>query len=483
MTRVLVAGATGFVGRRLVSALVERGHDVRALVRRDPPAGSLAGAELVRGDVLDEAAMESALTGVDVLYYLVHSMSSAGEFEETDRRAATITADVAKRVGVKRIIYLGGLGTDSAELSPHLASRAEVARVLGSTGVPVTTLRAAIILGSGGVSYEMLRHLVERLPVMITPRWVRTRSQPIAIDDVIAYLIGCLENNATAGRTLDIGGPEVLTYREMMTRFAAVEGKRRWIIGVPVLTPRLSSYWVNLMTPVAASVARPLIEGLRNEVVVTDTSAEMIPVERAGYDEAVLKALVEALPERLESGKVVGIVPEVANQAFALGNSQRRPGVVLEARAVLVDAPAGRVWDAIAALGGENGWYHMNWAWSLRGLLDGLIGGKGNYRGRPEQLSEGALIDSWVVDRLVEGRDLGLRTAYRLPKTARMGLHVRPQGDRSVLIQWVEFEPVLLTWAYWWAAYPIHRLVFRGLVRAIAGRAEKNNEGVQHVLA
>lgn len=476
MTTVLVAGATGFVGRRLVGALVKRGHEVRALVRRDPPAGLLTGAKLMRGDVLDEGSMEPAMSGVDVVYYLVHSMSKGREFEETDRRAAEITAGVAKRSGVRRIIYLGGLGGDG-ELSPHLASRAEVARVLASTGVLVTTLRAAIIVGAGGTSYEMLRNLVERLPVMITPRWVQTRCQPIAIDDVIAYLVGTLENEDTAGRVLDIGGPDVLTYRQMMERFAAVEGKRRWILGVPVLTPRLSSYWVNLVTPIPASIARPLIEGLRNEVVVTDHSAEIIPVDRTGYDEAVMKALVEALPERLESGEVVGIVPEVANRAYSLGHQPRRPGVILEARALLVDAPAREVWESIASLGGENGWYYMDWAWGLRGWLDGLVGGAGNKRGRPQRLAQGELLDSWIVDRCQEGEDLVLRTGYRLPKEARMALHVRPQGDKSVLVQWVEFEPNALTWAYWWAAYPIHRLVFRGLVRAIADRATTGEAG------
>lgn len=477
MAKVLVLGATGFIGRRLVPGLVARGHVVRAMTRRETADVALRGAETVRGDVFDLKSVGRAMEGIEAVYYLVHSMGESGGFEDADRRAAKNVAEAARDAEVRRIIYLGGLG-EGRDLSPHLESRAEVGRLIGSAGVPVTVLRAAIILGSGGASYEMLRYLVERLPVMITPRWVRTRSQPIAVRDVVAYLVGCLEDERTEGRTYDIGGPDVLTYIDMMKRFAAVEGKRRFVIGVPVLTPKLSSYWVNLVTPVKASVARPLIEGLRNEVVVKDESIkDILPVSLTPYDDAVMESLIEALSERLAAGRVVGVVPSVANQAFDLGYDARQTGVAYEARAIRVDATPEDLWERVTALGGENGWYYNDWMWTLRGWIDGAIGGVGNRRERPEALAVGAELDTWVVERTAEGKDLTLRSRMRMPKLARMGLHVRPWDGGSVLVQWVEFHPNVATWLYWWAAYVVHRLVFRGLVREIARRAERGQEG------
>jgi len=473
--KVLVTGASGFIGRRLVPELVDAGHDVRVLMRR--PGGDFPpGTEVARGDVLEKPSLEAPFRDIDVVYYLVHSMGSSA-FEASDREAATNVAEVASAAGVKRIIYLGGLGEAAEGLSPHLASRAEVGRVLGGTGVPVTTLRAALIIGSGGASYEMLRHLVERLPVMITPRWVETESQPIAVDDVIHYLVSALENDATTGLTLDIGGPDVVTYREMMVRFAKVEGKRRWIIGVPVLTPRLSSYWVNLMTPVSASIARPLIDGLRNRMVVRDHRAEeLIPFERIPYDDAVSAALAEAVQESLTPGKILGIVPETAESAFHLEHRVREPGMVLEARAVFVPASPAVLWAEVSSIGGDRGWFYLDWGWTLRGWLDSFLGGVGNRRARPDRLEPGAQLDTWEVERYEEGADLVLRSQMRMPKEARLGLHVRPFNGGSVLVQWVEFHPNLLTWGYWWAAYLLHRLVFRGMMKGIAASAAKHHE-------
>ncbi|HUF52888.1 MAG TPA: DUF2867 domain-containing protein [Dehalococcoidia bacterium] len=411
-------------------------------------------------------------------------MAGSGDFEEADRKAAQNMAEAARQAGVRRIVYLGGLGREDRELSPHLASRAEVGRVLGSTGIRVTTLRAAIILGAGGASYEMLRNLVERLPVMVTPRWVSTRTQPIAADDVIRYLAECIEVAETAGLELDIGGPEIMTYREMMERFAAVERKRRWIIDVPVLTPRLSSYWVNLMTPIPASVARPLVDGLRNETVVRDTRArELMPFELTPYETGVRKALREALPERLASGDVVGILPEVANEAYDLGFDPRQPGVALEARGLVVRGSEERTWDVVSSIGGKNGWYFADWAWTFRGWMDALVGGIGNRRERPAMLKVGDRLDTWEVERYVEGRDLVLRTRMRIPRLARQGLHVRPHPLGSLLLQYVEFHPTLVTWVYWWALYPAHRLIFRGLLRAIAVRAHRKKEKAVHANA
>lgn len=291
--QVLVTGAAGFIGQRLVVELLRRGHRVRCLVRRH--AALPDGAEQVRGDLLDPATLTTALAGIDTAYYLVHSMGAGGgDFAQRDRTAARNFTSAADAAGLRRVIYLGGLGETGDNLSHHLASRLEVGRILQAGRFSTTFLRAAVIIGAGGASYEMVRALVERLPVMITPRWVSTRSQPIAVADVIGYLAGCLENEATAGGTFDIGGPEILTYREMMERFAAIEGKRLLVVPVPVLTPRLSSYWVGLVTPVKAAIAIALIEGLKNEVICRDNRIrELVPIALTSYNDAITTALAE----------------------------------------------------------------------------------------------------------------------------------------------------------------------------------------------
>ncbi len=291
--RILVTGAGGFIGRRLVSELLTRGYRVRCMVRR--PTDLPAGVEQMQGDLLKPDSLPAVLEGVTTAYYLVHSMGAGkGDFAEQDRQAARNFVAAADAAGLQRAIYLGGLGETGDNLSHHLASRLEVANILQTGHFSTTFLRAAVIIGFGGSSYEMVHSLVQRLPVMITPRWVATRNQPIAVGDVIAYLAGCLEEPKTAGETFDIGGPEILTYKEMMERFAAVEGKRLWIIPVPVLTPKLSSYWVGLVTPVKAAIAIALIEGLKNEVICRDNRIrELIPIRLTPFDEAIQTALAE----------------------------------------------------------------------------------------------------------------------------------------------------------------------------------------------
>ena len=288
-----MTGAGGFIGRRLVRDLLQRGYQVRCMDRR--LARHPAGAEQVLADLLQPATLTAALAGVDTAYYLVHSMGQGkGDFADQDRHAARNFVVAAEAAGVKRVIYLGGLGETGDNLSHHLASRLEVARILQAGTFSTTFLRAAVIIGYGGVSYEMVHSLVRRLPVMITPRWVSTRNQPIAVADVIAYLAGCLEEPATAGQTFDIGGPDVLTYKEMMERFARIEGRRIWILPVPVLTPKLSSYWVGLVTPVKSSIAIALIEGLKNEVVCRDNRIrELLPIPLTPFDDAIRTALAE----------------------------------------------------------------------------------------------------------------------------------------------------------------------------------------------
>ncbi|WP_436923034.1 NAD(P)H-binding protein [Halosimplex amylolyticum] len=290
---VLVTGATGFVGGRLVPALREAGHEVRALVRDPSAYDPQPGVEVVSGDLLEPGTLAPAFEGIDAAFYLVHSMRAGGDFEERDRAAAGHFADAASAAGVDRVVYLGGLGEDADDLSPHLRSRREVETVLSEGSYDLTTLRAAVIVGDGSASFRMVRQLVSRLPVMVTPRWVANECQPIAIDDVVAYLVGVLDAPATAGQTYGIGGPDVLTYREMLGRTAEAMGRRRpFVLSVPVLTPNLSSYWVGFVTDVPSDVARPLILGLKNPVVVTDDSIrDHVAVDLTPFDDAVVKAL------------------------------------------------------------------------------------------------------------------------------------------------------------------------------------------------
>lgn len=291
---VLITGATGFIGKRLTSALLDQGYRVRCMVRKDA-AGIAAGAEIVKADMLERASLAQALEGIDTAFYLVHSMGGGrSDYVRRDREAAKNFVQAAEKAAVRRVIYLGGLGETGDGLSEHLKSRLEVADILRSGKFATTFLRAAVIIGAGGTSFEMVRGLVQRLPLMITPRWVSTRCQPIEVHDVIAYLAGCLANERTAGGTFDIGGPDILTYREMMEHLARLEGKRLWIVPVPVLTTKLSSYWVALFSTVPPSVSMPLIEGLNNEVVCRDISIRtLVPLRLTPYDEALQLALEE----------------------------------------------------------------------------------------------------------------------------------------------------------------------------------------------
>ncbi|MFM7225361.1 MAG: SDR family oxidoreductase [Actinomycetota bacterium] len=475
---VLVAGATGYIGRRLVADLVAAGHRVRCLARTP---GKLDAepwrdrVEIVTGDVLDRASLDAAFAGVGAAYYLVHSIGADPEWEARDRLAAETFRDAAATAGVGQIIYLGGLGDDAGgTLSPHLASRHEVGNVLGAGPVPLTELRAAVVIGSGSASFEMLRHLVEVLPIMTTPRWVETRVQPIAVSDVLAYLTGVLGKPEAYGRVFEVGGADVLTYREMMHLYAEVAGlRRRVILPVPVLSPRLSSLWVGLVTPLPVDLARPLIDSLVNEVIVRDPAIDaVVPHQPMGTREAIELALQRVteleVSTRWTDAELFGRSP-----ADPIPTDPQWSGatVFVDEQRVVTDAAAEAVYAQVTSLGGERGWLVGNWLWSIRGLLDLAIGGIGLRRGRrhPTYLRVGDVVDFWRVEALEPGRHLRLRAEMRLPGAAWLEWRCSPTADGgTVLEQRALFRPRGLAGrAYWYAVAPFHLFLFGPLARRI----------------
>lgn len=470
---ILLTGASGYVGGRLLEALQLAGHPLRCMARRpDYLLPRVApGTEVVAGDVLDPESLARALTGVDTAFYLVHSMESADSFEEADRVGARNFGQAAKTSGVRRIVYLGGLGS-GAGLSSHLDSRQEVGRILRESGVPTIELRAAIILGSGSASFEMIRALVEALPVMITPRWVSTPTQPIGIEDVIAYLVEALSLPAAGSAVYEIGGPDRASYGELMREYARQRGLRRWFVSVPVLTPRLSSLWLGLVTPVYARVGRAMVEGLRNETVVRDNRARTaFQVQPLGMREAMTRAL--ANEDRAFAATRWSGARSITGRERSWGGV-RFGSRLVDARSVEVPCTAQRAFDPIRRIGGETGWYTANLLWQLRGLLDLMVGGPGLRRGRrdPEVLLPGDTLDFWRVEAVEPNRLLRLAAEMKLPGRAWLQFEVEDLGGRSVIHQTAIFDPVgLLGQLYWYALWPLHQYVFGGMLRALAGRA------------
>ena len=477
--RILLTGATGYIGGRLAPLLLDAGHSVRCLVRdasrlRDRPWGSRV--EIVEGDVLAPASLPPALQGVETAYYLVHSMAAGGDFRSHDVQAASTFGRAAAAAGVRHIVYLGGLGDPSADLSEHLRSRQETGTALAASGVPVTEFRAAVVVGSGSLGFEMIRYLTERLPVMICPRWVYTRVQPIAVDDVLAYMVAALDRPTTLSEVVEIGGADVRTYGSMMTGYAAVRGLRRRLVAVPVLTPLLSSLWVHVVTPIPNTIARPLIEGLRSEVVVRDDSARRLfpDIRPIDYETAVRRALTI-----LDEGAV-----ETA-WSDALGSSQvdARPvalttaaGFVIERRALDVHATPERVFAVVRRIGGPRGYPFWNWSWRLRGDLDRLVGGVGHRRGRrdPDALRVGDVLDFWCVEEVVPDRLLRLRAEMRTAGDAWLQFECEPREDGGTrLVQSAYFAPRgLAGHLYWHGLYPIHKVIFSGMIRTLAEASE-----------
>ncbi|MEU8255361.1 SDR family oxidoreductase [Micromonospora inaquosa] len=484
--RCLVTGATGYIGGRLTPLLLANGHTVRCLARkavrlRDVPWASAA--EIVEGDLSRPETLPAAFADVDVAYFLVHSLGRS-DFEAADRAAATNFAAAARAAGVRRIVYLGGPepASDAEVPSPHLRSRAEVGRILLASGVPTAVLRAAVIIGSGSASFEMLRYLTERLPVMVTPRWVHNRIQPIAVRDVLRYLAGCADLPAEVSRGFDVGGPDVLTFREMMQRYARVaELRRRIIVPVRPLTPSLSSHWVGLITPVPNKIARPLVESLIHEAVAHEHDiARYVPDPPGGltgFDEAVALALAKVRDAQVETRWSTASGPDAPAEPLPSDPDWSGGTAYTDIRERTVDATPAALWRVIEGVGGEHGWYSFPLAWSIRGWLDRLVGGVGLRRGRrdPHRLQVGEALDFWRVEEIVPGELLRLRAEMRLPGRAWLEMRVLPaDGDRSRYQQRAVFLPRgLAGHAYWGSVAPFHAVVFGGMARNIARNAEQ----------
>ena len=475
--RVLVTGATGYIGGRLVPLLLEAGHRVRCL-SRDP--GRLEGlpwrdrVEAARGDVLDASSLAAACEGCETAYYLVHAMAAGAGFAERDRQGAAHFRDAAAAAGLRRLVYLGGLAPGGAPLSKHLDSRHEVGRILAAGPTPVTEFRAAVIIGSGSLSFEMLRYLTEVLPVMTTPRWVRRRCQPIAVGDVLGLLVRAVDDPEPVSRVLEIGGPDVLTYQDMMRGYAQEVGLRRVILPVPFLSPGLSSLWVGLVTPLPPSVARPLVESLRTEAVVhDDTARRLFPHNPLSYREALRLAL--ATPLEVVAPRWSDAAPTPAQPAP--GDPEWSGGTVFtDRRVVPTDAAPHHLFWAFSRIGGDVGYYGLTWVWKARGLLDRLVGGIGLRRGRrhPEHLREGEALDFWRVERITPGRLLRLQAEMRLPGEAYLQWEILPMEDGADLVQTAIFRPRgLLGRLYWYAMAPFHSYIFPRMAWKMAAAAEE----------
>lgn len=484
--RCLVTGATGYIGGRLIRELLSHGYQVRILARKperlkDHPW--ISQVEVVAGDASDEGVLSRALAEVDVAYYLLHALMSKDNFEQEEKMIAEKFSEAAKRANVRRIVYLGGIIAEDQSLSPHLQSRADTGAVLRESGVPTIELRAGVVIGSGSASFEMLRYLTERLPIMTTPRWVESRIQPIAVRDVLRYLVGAAALDPSISGDFDIGGPEVFSYREMMMKYAEAAGlRRRIIIPVPVLTPKLSSGWVGLVTPVPLVLAKRLVESLKNEVVCrNDHIRRLIPDAPGGltpFRRAVELALTRIKEANVETRWTNASVPGTPSDPLPTDPDWAGGTLYSDIRVLHSEDPIEAVWKRVEAIGGKNGYSTATWAWELRGLIDRFFGGVGLRRGRrdDETLIEGEALDFWRVEAIKRPELLRLRAEMKLPGLAwlEFSLAREESGQGTIITQRALFAPKgLLGHAYWWSVWPMHGLVFPSMVKNMAGPTAK----------
>jgi uncharacterized protein YbjT (DUF2867 family) len=483
----LVTGATGYIGGRLVPKLLERGINVRLLSRHPESLRQrdwFSEVEAVAGDATNMADLAKAMAGVDVAYYLLHSLGSGPDFEETEREMATAFGAAAKAQGVGRIVYLGGMIPENdGDLSPHLRSRAQVGEVLRDCGVPTVELRAAVIIGSGSASFEMLRYLTERLPVMVTPRWVSTRTQPIAVRDVLHYLVGAAGIPHELNRAFDIGGPDVLTYKGMMQGFAAEAGlRKRVILPINLLSPGLSSHWVGLVTPVPRGIARPLVQSLKVEVVCRDHDiADYVPDPVEGllpYQQAVKLAIRQVRDANVTTRWSGAAVPSAPADPLPTDPDWAGGSLYTDSRELEVGIPPSELWPAVERIGGDNGYYSADLLWEIRGVMDRVVGGVGLRRGRRDRTScrVGDALDFWRVEERIEPNLLRLRAEMRLPGRAWLEWRIEANRQGSQIIQVATFFPRgLAGHAYWWSVAPFHALVFKPMLQNLVRRAERES--------
>jgi uncharacterized protein YbjT (DUF2867 family) len=473
---ILVTGATGYIGGRLLAELERLGHRVRCLARHPEALRPRVApsTDVVQGDVLDPGSLRKALAGVETAYYLVHSMGAPSGFAELDSEGARRFGEAAREAGVRRIVYLGGLGDAGDDLSAHLRSRHETGEVLRQSGVEVVEFRASIVIGSGSLSYEMVRALTERLPVMVCPRWVAIKAQPIAIEDVLAYLLAALDLPGGPSKVYEIGGPDVVSYGDIMREYARQRGLRRLMIPVPLLTPHLSSLWLALVTPLYARVGRKLVASIRNATIVRDhTALEVFPLRPRGLRESVARAIESsdspAGANRWSDSRSAG----VAGSTTARGGSR----ALVDARETIVDVPSAEAFAPIRRIGGDTGWYSANALWRVRGWMDLLAGGVGMRRGRrdPETCVAGDPIDFWRVEAYEPDHLLRLEAEMKVPGRAWLEFSVDRVSDSTSRIRQVaRFEPSgVLGRLYWYALLPVHAIIFSGMLRRIGNRARE----------